>query len=48
MPMHLGTSWVQNISKMRLDADHPFWEFSGLFPELIFIFHEIILFIRRL
>jgi hypothetical protein len=33
---------------MRFDADQSFWEFFGLFPELILIFPELILFTRRL
>jgi hypothetical protein len=48
MLMHLGASWVQKVSKMRLSAVQILRRIVWAFLEFIFPFLELFLFIRRL
>jgi hypothetical protein len=48
MPMHLGASSVQKVSKLRLGAVQILLRIFWIFLEFILIFLELFLFIRRL
>jgi hypothetical protein len=48
MPMHLGASWVQKVSKMHLGAVLTLPRIFWIFLKFILIFLELFLFIRRL
>jgi hypothetical protein len=48
MPMHLGASWVQKVSKMHLGAVLTLPRIFRILLEFILIFPELFLFIRRL
>jgi hypothetical protein len=48
MPVHLGASWVQKVSKMRLGVVQTLPRIFRIFLEFILIFLELFLFIRRL
>jgi hypothetical protein len=48
MPVHLGASWVQKVSKMRLGVVQTLPRIFRIFLEFILFFLELFLFIRRL